>query len=329
MNKLESMQTFVRVAEAGSFIAVANQLQVARSAVTRQIAALERHLGTQLITRSTRSLTLTNAGAAYLEKCRLILNMVDAAESSLAEEKQSAPRGRIRLGLPLTYGLQELMPYLLDFAQAHPLVELLMDFSDQRSNLIEEGLDLSIRITSDPHPSDIVRLLGQSQLLTIASPQYLSQHGEPRHPSDLQHHECLIYANDLANRAWEYREKNKGFQVPVRGRIVANNGVALMEAAAQGMGIARLPDFIASPYLADKRVRQILKNFEATPLGIYAVLPGNRYIPYRVSVLMAYLAQALTGTHEPRPSPPKSAGNIRNRAVIIKARPNATLTDQS
>jgi len=160
MDKLDAMQTFVRVAEAGSFIAVARQLQVARSVVTRQVDALEKHLGAKLITRTTRSLTLTAAGAAYLEKCRVILNMVDAAESGVAEEK-AVPRGRIRLGLPLSFGLLELMPALLDFARDQPQVELVMDLSDRRANLVEEGLDLSIRITNDLQPGDIVRPLGR------------------------------------------------------------------------------------------------------------------------------------------------------------------------
>jgi DNA-binding transcriptional LysR family regulator len=292
MDKLDAMQTFVRVAEAGSFIAVANQLQVARSVVTRQIAALEKHLGAKLITRSTRSLTLTAAGSAYLEKCRVILNMVDAAESSLAEEK-AVPRGRIRLGLPLTYGLQELMPALLDFARDQPFIELIMDLSDQRANLIEEGLDLAIRITAELQPGDIVRKLGQCQLLTLASPDYLAQHGEPRHPTDLRHHECLIYASDSATTTWAYREGTSSLQVPVRGRIVANNGSALTEAAARGMGITREPDFIAAPYLAQGRVKTVLQGFETPPLGIYAVLPSNRYIPHRVSALIEHLAQAL------------------------------------
>jgi DNA-binding transcriptional LysR family regulator len=290
MDKLDAMQTFVRVAEAGSFIAVANQLQVARSAVTRQIASLETHLGTKLITRSTRSLTLTAAGAAYLEKCRVILNMVDAAESSLNEEN-TAPRGRIRLGLPLSYGLQELTPALLDFANAQPFIELVMNLSDQRSNLIEEGLDLSIRITADLQPGDIVRKLGECRVLTLASPAYLREHGEPRHPNDLQHHECLIYASDSTINTWPYREGKKPLQVAVRGRIVANNGIALTEAATRGMGIARQPDFIAKPYIKRKKVRSILENFEAKPLGIYAVLPSNRYVPHRVRVLIDYLAQ--------------------------------------
>jgi DNA-binding transcriptional LysR family regulator len=292
MDKLDAMQTFVRVAEAGSFIAVANQLQVDRSVVTRQIAALEKHRGTKLITRSTRSLALTAAGSAYLEKCRVILNMVDAAESSLAEEK-TVPRGRIRLGLPLSYGLQELMPALLQFAREQPFIELIMDLSDQRANLIEEGLDLTIRITAEPQPGDIVRRLGQCHLLTLAAPDYIAQHGEPRHPRELRHHECLIYASDSASTQWAYREGEHSLQVPVRGRIVANNGSALTEAAACGMGITRQPDFIAAPYLAQGRIKAVLQDFEMPPLGIYAVLPSNRYIPHRVSVLIEHLARKL------------------------------------
>ncbi|MFM8823064.1 MAG: LysR family transcriptional regulator [Limnohabitans sp.] len=159
MDKFNAMQVFVRVAEAGSFTAVANQQNVARSMITRQIAGLEKQLGSKLIVRSTRSLTLTTAGAAYLERCRVILNMVDAAENSLSEEKVE-PRGRIRLGLPLSFGLQRLMPQLTEFSRLHPHIQLSMDFSDRRSNLIEEGIDVSIRITANLDASDIVRQLG-------------------------------------------------------------------------------------------------------------------------------------------------------------------------
>jgi DNA-binding transcriptional LysR family regulator len=292
MDRLEAMQIFVRVAEAGSFIAVANQMQVARSIVTRQIAALERHLGSKLITRSTRSLTLTAAGSSYLEKCRVILNMVDSAEASLNEEK-TLPRGRIRLGLPLTFGLQELLPELLAFTQAQPHIELIMDFSDQKSNLIEEGLDLAIRITATLQPGDIVRSLGKCRLLTFAAPSYLSQHGKPKHPSELAQHECLIYSNASTHTTWQYQESGQPFQASVRGRLVANNGLALTEAAAQGLGITRQPDFIAAPYLAQGRVKQILKEFESEPLGIYAVLPSNRYIPHRVSALIEHVVDVL------------------------------------
>ena len=294
MDKLNAMQLFVRIAETGSFTAVADQLGVDRSVVTRQISALEKQLGAKLMTRSTRSLTLTTAGSAYLEKCRVILNMVDAAESSLLEEK-TVPRGRIRLGLPLNFGLQRLMPALLEFTQTHAQIELVMDFSDRRSNLIEEGIDLSIRITNHLEPSDIVRKLGTSRLLTVASPQYLAQHSRPMHPRDLANHACLVYSQEFQSTTWTYGSKTTETHVTVRPRLAANNGDALLQAAAQGLGITRPPDFIAQPFLDKGSVVEVLKDFEPEPLGIYAVLPSNRYVPHRISVLIDFLAKALGG----------------------------------
>ena len=293
MDKFTGMQLFVRVAETGSFAAVAQQMNVARSVVTRQVSALEKQLGTKLMTRSTRSLTLTPAGAAYLEKCRVILNMVDAAESSLAEEK-AEPRGRLRLGLPLSYGLQKLMPLLLQFAHAHPHIELVMDFSDRRSKLIEEGIDLSIRITNRLEPGDIVRKLGHSHLVTVASPQYLAEHDKPKHPDDLMRHQALLYSHEFQSATWVYLDtQGVTHRVNVPPRLAANNGEALMQAAVQGLGITRQPDFIAQPYLDAGSVTAVLSRFASEPLGIYAVLPSNRYIPHRVSALIEFLSQAL------------------------------------
>ncbi len=292
MDKLNAMQLFVRVAETGSFTAVADQFDIARSVVTRQISALEKQLGTKLMTRSTRSLTLTSTGSAYLEKCRVILNMVDAAESSLLEEN-TEPRGRIRLGLPLSFGLQRLMPALLDFSQANSHIELVMDFSDRRSKLIEEGIDLSIRITNRLEPSDIVRKLGESRLLTVASPRYLAEHSRPKHPRDLASHACLIYSQDFQSTTWSYLTNEGKEDVTIRPRLVANNGEALLQAAAQGLGITRPPDFMAQPYLDNGSVVPVLSRFEQEKLGIYAVLPSNRYIPHRVSVLIDFLESAL------------------------------------
>lgn len=292
MDKLNAMQLFVRVAETGSFTAVADQLDVARSVVTRQISGLEKQLGTKLMTRSTRSLTLTTAGSAYLEKCRVILNMVDVAESSLRKEN-TEPRGRIRLGLPLSFGLQRLMPALLEFVQTYSHIELVMDFSDRRSKLIEEGIDLSIRITHRLEPGDIVRKLGESRLLTVASPQYLAEHSHPKHPRDLAHHACLVYSQDFQSTTWSYRSKEGVQDVVIRPRLVANNGEALLQAATQGMGITRPPDFMVQPYLDNGSVLPVLTKFEPEPLGIYAVLASNRYIPHRVSVLIDFLAAKL------------------------------------
>jgi DNA-binding transcriptional LysR family regulator len=292
MDRLDAMRVFVRVAELGSFSAVAQQLGVARSVVTRQVAALEAHLGTKLMARSTRRLSLTSAGMAYLEKCCVILNLVDSAETDVAEERAVA-RGNIRIGLPLSFGLKRLAPLLLEFAERHSEVSLEMDYTDRRVDLVEEGFDLSVRITARLGPTDVVRKLGSCRLVTVASPAYLARHGRPRRPADLAGHECLAYTGDANPSAWSYGTADRAESVYVRSRFSANNGDVLAEAAAHGHGITLQPDFIAAPYLQDGRLERVLEEFELPELGVYALLPGTRHMPYRVRVLIDFLSQRL------------------------------------
>ena len=292
MDRLDAMQLFVRVAELGSFAGAAQQLGVARSVVTRQIAGLEAHLGVKLMARSTRRLTLTSAGTAYLEKCRVILNLVEAAEIGVAEERQT-PRGNIRISLPLSFGLKRLAPLLLDFSQRYPEVALDMDYSDRRVNLIEEGIDLSIRVTRRLDAGDVARRIGTSRMRVLASPDYLSRHGQPAHPAELAHHVCLGYTNAGAATTWQFVVDGQLENFPIRSRINANNGDVLTEAVAQGLGIACQPDFIAGSFIAAGRVVEILVDYPGPELGIYAMLPSNRHIPHRVRVLMDFLAARL------------------------------------
>jgi DNA-binding transcriptional LysR family regulator len=240
MDRLDAMRTFVRVTEVGSFSAVAEQAGVARSVVTRKIAALEAHLGSRLISRSTRRLSLTSAGTAYLEKCRVILNLVDAAETDVAAERAVA-RGKLRVGLPLSLGLKRLAPVLLDFAAVHPAVELEMDYTDRRVDLVEEGFDLCIRVTGRLREGDVARRLGESRLKTVASPDYLARHGRPAHPADLARHECLGYTGEADRGAWPYTIDGRNENVYVQCRMSANNGDVLAEAAARGHGITLQP----------------------------------------------------------------------------------------
>ncbi len=292
MDRLDAMRLFLRVAELGSFSAVALQAGVARSVVTRQIAALETHLGVKLMARSTRRLALTSAGSAYLEKCRVILNLVEAAEADVAEERL-IPRGNIRLSLPLSFGIRRLAPLLLDFSQRHPEVSLDMDYSDRRINLIEEGIDLAIRITRRLEPGDVARKIGAGRMLVVAAPEYLARHGRPQHPAELAHHECLGYTHAGNPMPWQFLVNGQPENFPVRSRINANNGDVLAEAAAQGLGITLQPDFIVASYLDAGRVARILADFAIPELGIYAMLPSNRHVPHRVRVLMDTLAAAL------------------------------------
>lgn len=292
MDRLDAMHLFVRVAELGSFAAAAQQSGLARSAVTRQIAALETHLGVKLMVRSTRRLTLTSGGMAYLEKCRVILNLVEAAETDVAAERLT-PRGNIHISLPISFGLKRLAPLLLDFMSRYPEVNLDMDFSDRRVKLIEEGIDLSIRITQRLDPGDVARRIGTGYMRVIAAPDYLARHGRPQHPSELAHHECLGYTAGGSAQSWPFIVGGVLERFPVHSRIRANNGEVLYRAAAQGLGITCQPDFIVDDFLVEGRVEAILTDFPIPELGIYAMLPSNRHIPHRVRVLMDFLADGL------------------------------------
>ena len=294
MDRLDAMHLFVRVAETGSFSGVAQQLGVARSVVTRQIAALEAHLGVKLMARSTRRLALTASGTSYLEKCRVILNLVEVAEADVAEER-ATPRGRIRVSVPLSFGLKRVAPLLLDFLRRYPEVGLDMDYSDRRANLIEEGIDLSIRIARRLEAGDVARRIGSGRMLVVAAPDYIARHGRPQHPAELAHHECLGYTAGNGSLAWQFLVDGQIESFPVRSRISANNGDVLTEAAAQGLGITCQPDFIADIFIAAGRVEAILADFPLPELGIYAVLPSNRHIPHRVRVLMDFLGERLAG----------------------------------
>ena len=296
MDRLDGMQLFVRVAELGSFSAVAQQMNVARSVVTRQVAALEKHLGTMLLARSTRRLSLTSAGADYLEKCREILGLVEAAEGGLSEDRQS-PRGHIRITLPLSFGIRQLMPMFGDFMAANLEVSIELDFNDRRANLIEGGFDLAIRIADRLEPGDVARKIGSSQGIVAAAPGYLERYGRPKHPRDLVKHECFGYL--LAARSnWFFIIDGETKSFPVSGRLQANSGDALLDAAVRGLGITRAPTFIAEQAVREGKLEILLRKFPTPALGIYAIFPSNRYVPHRVRALVDFIA----GRIGPKPS---------------------------
>ncbi len=292
MNRLEAMTLFIRVADLGSFAAAASQLGVARSVVTRQIAALEAHLGVKLMVRTTRKLTLTSAGAAYLDKCRTIVDLVDSAEADVMEARLT-PRGNLRLSVPLSFGLRRIAPLLPRFQTQYPEISLALDFTDRHVDLIDEGVDLSIRVTASLDPGKVARRLGEARLLAVASPAYLAQRGRPAHPAELAQHSCLGYSPKTNNRPLVFSIEGVQQHIHVPYRLQANNGDALAEAAAQGLGITVQPDFILADYLRAGALETILDDFEPAPFGIHAILPSNRYLPHRVRVLLDFLAAEL------------------------------------
>ena len=289
MSRLDFITLFIQVAEQGSFAAVAEQLGVDRSVVTRQIAALEKQLGVQLIIRSTRKQALTSAGRLYLERAKAIIDLVESAESEIQEERL-LPKGMIRISLPLSFGVRHLAPVLARFVAQYPEVNLHLEYDDNLVNTSEQGLDLAIRVTHEPAPNDIVRRLGECRLMMVGSPDYLKRYGVPVHPSELTEHICLQYRQ---NSRWVFEVEGKTVAVNTSGRVQANNGDALAQAAVHGLGLTMLPDFIAWEYLENGLLLPVLDDYCQSKLGIYAVLPTNHYIPQRVRILLEYLIENL------------------------------------
>ncbi|MDX8399892.1 MAG: LysR family transcriptional regulator [Gallionellaceae bacterium] len=296
MDRIDSMRLFVRVVELGSFAAVAQQMNVERSVVTRKVAALESHLGAKLLARSTRRLSLTSAGAPYLEKCREILSLVEAAESGLTENRQS-PRGHIRISLPFSFGTHQLMPIFADFMAANLEISIELEFNDRRTSLIEGGFDLAIRITNRLGQGDIARKISSSQSVLVAAPEYLKQHGYPKHPNELINHECVAYL--LATRSsWAFIIDGETQWFPISGRLEANNGDALIAITTRGMGISYIPTFIVEKEVRERKLEILLAQFPTPELGIYAIFPSNRYVPHRVRALVDFISQRI-GTKPP------------------------------
>jgi len=320
MDKLSAMKVFVRVAEAGSFAAVATQLGLARSVVTRQVAALESSLGTKLIARSTRRLALTSAGALYLEKCREILTLVEEAEGDLTDARLHI-RGHIRLSVPLSLGVRYLTAMICEFTVAHPDVNIELDFSDRRIDLIAEGMDLAVRVTSELDDTVVARRLGTCRSVVVAAPDYLARRGRPRHPRELIEYECFGYVPTFRS-SWPFIINRKLTWVRTHGRIQANNGDALLDAAIRGLGITYQPTFIAGDALRAGRVERILEQYPSIELGLFAVFPGGRYVPHRVRALVDFLAarigdypewDRLDGEETPAKRGRREAGRARDQ----------------
>jgi len=290
MNKFSDLEAFTAVVETGTFSAAGERLGIAKSVVSRRISQLEQRLGSQLLHRTTRRLSLSDAGKNFYQRAVQILADLDEAEQSVTEETTEL-RGLLKLAAPLSFGLTHLSNCIFDFLSEHPAIELNMDLNDRNVNLVEEGFDMAVRIGELEDSTLVARRLGTIRQVTCASPSYLQQHGEPEHPDDLKQHIGLQYNNISYKRQWTY-EKVKGKEIIAQPqiRIRANNGEALAAASAAGMGITKGPTFILGSLIKAGKLRTILDEYQSPPIGIYAVYPPGRLIPRRIQVFSDCLA---------------------------------------
>lgn len=295
MDRFADMQMFVKVVESASISAAAERLEVAKSAVSRRLAELEARLGVQLLQRTTRRLNLTDSGRSFYERCLRILADLEEAEIAVSQA-HGALSGKLRVALPLSFGLLHLVPVINAFAAAHPELEFDLDFNDRQVDLMQEGFDLAVRVAHLSDSSLIARRIAVVRHMVCASPGYLEQRGTPSTPDDLLTHACLGYSN-LANPGlWAYtdaQDKRARIQVPIT--LKANNGDFLQRAAIAGQGIIMQPTFYVSEAICSGDLVPILCNYRWPEVNAYAMYPPTRHLSTRVRALVDFLVEKFSG----------------------------------
>ena len=290
MDKLQAMQLFVRVVDAGSFTAGAEQMGISRALASKQIQSLEDVLGVRLLNRTTRRISLTEPGKNYYARANDILNALAEAEAEAAE-LQIEPRGRMRVSVPISFAVHHLAPALAEFQKRFPRLELELGLNDRLVDLVDEGFDMAIRISRLADSSLVARRIAPASLMPVASPAYLARAGTPRHPQDLATHNALIYTLTPKPDEWTFTRGTETASVRLSGNLYVNNGDFVLAAAIEGCGIGLLPAFIAFDAIRDGRLLPLLGDWEVPPIGIYAVYPQTRALPAKTRVLIDFLVE--------------------------------------
>ena len=292
MENLADIAVFVRVVERGSFTTAADDLGLSRAVVSKYVSRLEERMGARLLNRTTRRLSLTEAGATLFEASRGALERIEEAQNVVARF-QAEPRGRLRLSAPMSFGILHLGPAIVEFARRHPQVTLDLSLDDRFVNLVAEGFDVAVRIGALTDSTLVARKIGFTRAVACASPAYIAERGEPRTPEELGSHDCLIYSYLANANVWRFTSRERReIPVAVAGTLRVNNGIVLAEAALAGRGVLVTPSFYVAPMLRDGRLRRLLPEYRLPELGIYAVYPQKEHVPPKVRVFIDFLAQA-------------------------------------
>jgi DNA-binding transcriptional LysR family regulator len=290
--RLNEIAAFVEVGRRLSFVRAAEQLGVHVSAVSRAVNALEGRLGVRLLQRTTRRVGLTEAGRAHFLRCEAVLAELQEAESA-ASALGGALRGTLRVSAGSGLGLTHLTPMLARFLERHPQLDLDLHLSNRNVDLVEEGFDLAIRIGALSDSRLVARRLGDSRRLLVAAPAYLGAQGTPRRPDDLVAHAALVLEVGTMTSRWVLQRRGADATVRVRARLRSNNALALLDACRAGVGIALLPQFIVGADLEAERLVRVLPSWTAAEQGIFAIYPGNRFIPAKVRAFVDFVEEIL------------------------------------
>lgn len=294
MESLGDIAVFVQVVRDGSFTKAAERLELSRSVVSKYVTRLEERLGARLLNRTTRRLSLTEAGRIFYERSRRGLEDIEEAEAEVSR-LQEEPRGVLRVNSPMSFGILHIAPLLPDFLAENPEITVDMNLDDRKVDVIEEGFDVSIRITDLPDSSLVARRLGPCRHAIVAAPTYLKKHGTPQTPDELRNHNIIAYQYQESATDWHFLAPDKKqITVPVSGSIQMNNSLALRQALLGGVGITRTPTFVVGEDIATGRLVSLLKNYETLEVSIYLVYPQRRHLSPKVRAFVDFVAARIT-----------------------------------
>lgn len=295
MDRVTGVQLFIRVVETGSFSKAAAELGITQPTATKAVAATETRLGARLLHRSTRGVTPTEIGALYYDKCKLIAREIDEADS-LATLLQSRVGGTLRISTSVAFGRRVLTPLVLAYMREHPQVTIELSFDDRYVDLVEQGVDLAVRMGRLADSSLGARYLGSNPWIMVGAPAYLHAHGAPCSPADLSGHACLVYSSVQGDARWSFAAPSgEDVSVPVKGPLRSNNLSAVLAAARAGMGLAVLPWYVARESVAEGAVQPVMTDHVLPAQEMHAVFPSPKLVPSKVTSFIVYAQQALTG----------------------------------
>ena len=293
MDRLTAMKVFVEVAASGSFSAAADKLDMSRVMVTRYVSELEQWLNARLLQRTTRSVTLTDAGESCLRRSQQMLALMENVEEETSSQ-DGVLSGQLRITCSVSLAYAQIAAAISDFLKLHPQLKIDLNASEGALNLVEARIDLAIRISAEPDPLLIGRVLAPCASVLVASPAYLEAHGVPELPSDLATHRCLSYAN-FGKSVWTLQRGEEVNRVSVASHFSANEATALMRAALAGGGIALQPTYLANPHLADGTLQQVLSDWTLPDMAIYALYPSRKHLSPAVRALLDFLVARFVG----------------------------------
>ena len=312
MDRFHSLEVFCTVAEIRSFSKSANRLRISAAAVTRAVASLEERLGTRLLNRTTRSLSLTEAGSQFLESARRILSDLDAAEKTAVGDK-AAPSGHLTLTAPVTFGRMHVTPALLEFLRDQPKVTASLTLLDRIVSLTEEGIDAAVRIGDLPDSSLVARAVGEVQRIWVASPAYLAARGAPAAPADLRRHDILAFPGANPAREWRFRDGKRTRAVAIAPRLEVNDAAAAIAGAVLGEGITMAFTYMVAPLLAEEKLKLVLDEYTLPPVPVQIVYQESRLMPAKLRAFIDFAAPRLSHALaeagvQTVPSPPPLTG---------------------